>query len=578
MKLFRFSKFYKLVLVLTLLSRFLLNRAESQTILPYDILISEVMANPNPSNGITPVEYIELYNRSNKNLNLYNCVLFNGKSTTTLPRYVLKPNAYVVIYGFISGLNYASFGKDTLPVPKLISINNTTDTLTLESDGKIIDAMGFVKDTYGDTHKAQGGFSLERTNLINPCAYNSFIATENVLGGTPGAKNSIVEGSFESIQVQDAFFMDDKTLKINFSAAVDSASCVIIERYSISPSVKIKTILLSLPLRDAILIKFDAAVDKSKVYQCVIKIGLKDCANHLSFKADTVSVAFGKLPEVGDLIINEILFDPESNGARFIELYNRSAFPLSLNGIKIGDIERNDIISVNSTANILSKGYLVLTPKPDYAIKRYGVRTSDTKFIVKNTLPTWYYNYGNATLFKEEGASKIIFDSINYSTTMHNALLANYSGVSLERINTDAPTSDRNNWLSAAASLYGTPGKKNNQFREVNNSTSEVAQFFFEKDIFSPDGDGYDDILQLNYQNLNVGDVVSINIYDIQGSLIKTLAQNYTVGESGFFIWEGDTNAGIRAVSGFYWLHIEINNFKYGSQVFKKVCTLYNKY
>lgn len=571
-------KLFRSVLILLLIILICPPCMICQNILPYDILISEVMANPNPSNGVTPVEYIELYNRSNKMLSLYNCVLFNGKSTTTLPKYNLKPNAYVVIYGFISGLNYASFGRDTLPVPKLIAINNVSDTLTLISaEGKIIDAMGFVKDTYGDTHKAQGGFSLERANVVNPCAYNSFSGTENVLGGTPGAKNSIIDSSFETIQVQDAFFIDDKTLKISFTESVDSASGVATERYSISPSLKIKKILLNLPLREAVLIQFDSAADKTKVYQCIVKSELKDCSNHLTFKADTVSVAFGKLPEVGDVIINEILFDPESYGARFIELYNRSAFPLSLNGFKIGDIERNDIVSINSTANILSNSYLVLTPKPDYAIKRYGIKISDAKFIVKNTLPTWYFKYGNATLFKEDGATKIIFDSINYSTAMHNALLANVSGVSLERINTEAPTSDRNNWLSAAATNYGTPAKKNSQFRELNTLTPEIAQFFFEKDIFSPDGDGYDDILRLNYQNLNVGDVVSINVFDIQGSLIKTLVQNYNLGESGFLNWEGDTNTGVHAVSGFYWLRIEINNFKRGSQVFKKVCTLYNK-
>ena len=569
----------QLVCFFILVSSFLFTDAKSQNILPYDILISEVMANPDPSNGVTPVEYIELYNRSTKILNLYNCVLFNGKSTTTLPKYVLKPNAYVVIYGFISGLNYTSFGRDTLPVQKLIAINNVTDTLTfISADGKIIDAMGFVKDTYGDSHKSQGGFSLERANLFNPCARNSFIATENVLGGTPGAINSIIDSSSKTIQIQDAFFTDDKTLKINFTESVDSASGVTAERYSISPSLKIKNILLNLPLRDAVLLKFDSAVDKSKVYQCIIKSELKDCANHLMLKADTISVAFGKSPEVGDIIINEILFDPESYGARFIELYNRSAFPLSLNGLKIGDIERNDIVFINSTANILSNGYLVLTPKPDFTIKRYGVKASDAKYVLKNTLPTWYYKYGNASLFKEEGASKIIFDSVNYSTAMHNALLANVSGVSLERINPDALTSDRNNWLSAAAAYYGTPGKKNSQFRELNSLMPENTQFFFEKDIFSPDGDGYDDILRLNYQNLNVGDVVSINVYDIQGGLIKTLVQNYNVGESGFLNWEGDTNTGARAVSGFYWLRIEINNFKRGSQIFKKVCTLYNKF
>ena len=568
----------ELIYFFIFLSQFLISETKSQNILPYDILISEVMANPDPSNGITGVEYIELYNRSNKTLNLYNCVLFNGKSSTTLPKYVLKPNAYVVIYPFISGLNYASFGRDTLPLPKLISINNVTDTLTLEFEGKIIDAMGFVKDTYGDTHKAQGGYSLERANLFNPCAINSFTVTENNLGGTPGKINSVSDSSMSSLQIQDAFFIDDKTIKINFSESVDALTSINPTFYSILPNLKIKKILLDLPLRNAVILQLDSVVEKSKVYQCIVKSELKDCANRPALKTDTVYLALGKSPEVGDVVINEILFDPESNGARFIELYNRSIFPLSLKDIKIGDLERNDNVSVNSNANILPKGYLALTPKPDYILQRYGVSKLETKFIIKNTLPTWYSKYGNATLFKENGSQKIILDSFNYLISMHNPLLSNVEGISLERINPEVSSSDKNNWFSAAAPLYSTPGKKNSQFREIKPLTVDNPNFFFEKEVFSPDGDGFDDILRLNYQNLNLGDIVSINVYDIQGVLIKTLVQNFNLGEKGFIDWEGDTNFGQRAASGFYWFRIEIKNFNKRNSVIKKICTLYNKY
>ena len=72
----------------------------AQTVVaPYDILINEFMADPAPPVGLPNVEFIELFNRSNKTIQLKDFKIVNGMSVSTVLRdFMLKPAGYVVIY------------------------------------------------------------------------------------------------------------------------------------------------------------------------------------------------------------------------------------------------------------------------------------------------------------------------------------------------------------------------------------------------------------------------------------------------------------------------------------------------
>ena len=101
---------------------------------------------------------------------------------------------------------------------------------------------------------------------------------------------------------------------------------------------------------------------------------------------------------------------------------------------------------------------------------------------------------GKVVVLNSEG---LILDELDYDHHWQSPLLTTESGVSLERIRSDLPTSLASNWTSAASSAgYGTPGYKNSE-----SNTDSVFTHFISIDpkIFSPDMDGYNDFLFINY-------------------------------------------------------------------------------
>jgi flagellar hook assembly protein FlgD len=78
-----------------------------------------------------------------------------------------------------------------------------------------------------------------------------------------------------------------------------------------------------------------------------------------------------------------------------------------------------------------------------------------------------------------------------------------------------------------------------------------------EPEIFSPSRPGQD-FAKVNYRFDQSGMVANIKILDQQGRLIKTLANNLTLGFEGFFRWDGDREDGSKARLGYYLAWVEV--------------------
>jgi len=102
---------------------------------------------------------------------------------------------------------------------------------------------------------------------------------------------------------------------------------------------------------------------------------------------------------------------------------------------------------------------------------------------------------------------------------------------------------------SAAEAIgFGTPGKKNSQYRPA----EQNGDFTFTSPTVSPDNDGYEDLLQVVYEMDEPGLLGTFTIYDDRGRLIKEVFSNELLATSGAFVWDGVTDKEVKASIGTY--------------------------
>jgi hypothetical protein len=143
----------------------------------------------------------------------------------------------------------------------------------------------------------------------------------------------------------------------------------------------------------------------------------------------------------------------------------------------------------------------------------------------------------------------VIIDGFSYSSEMHFPLLNETEGVSLERLSPSRATNEKSNWHSASEpSGFATPAYKNSQSNEI--SANEAV--YLEPELFSPDNDGHEDVLNIHYSFNQPGAVCSIQIFDSKGYLIRSLVQNELLGIEGSFSWDGINQSKEKARIGIY--------------------------
>jgi hypothetical protein len=163
------------------------------------------------------------------------------------------------------------------------------------------------------------------------------------------------------------------------------------------------------------------------------------------------------------------------------------------------------------------------------------------------------YNNDSGTVYLLYNSE--IIDKVSYLDTWHFDLLDDTDGVSLERIDPSGESSGEFNWHSAAEDVgFATPGRINSQYRPVV-SNGEIS---LTTDIFSPDNDGYEDVLQISYELASAGMLGKAQIFDDRGRLVRTIFTNELLGTSGTFSWDGLTDNQVKASIGVYVLVVEV--------------------
>jgi len=275
----------------------------------------------------------------------------------------------------------------------------------------------------------------------------------------------------------------------------------------------------------------------------------------------------------GDLLVNEILFNPVTDNYDFLEIINVSNKYINIKGIEIKN-NQNTHSEIINTDLIIEAGQIVaFTENPDKLKSHY--QPPDSSRIYYQKLPAFNNDEGNVSLYTDSLGIKLLLDSFNYSDSLHFILLVSTDGVSIERISTKLSSGNKENWFSSAeANNFGTPGYKNTAVADENNNEENL---FLTSQIFSPDGDGYRDQLLLNYNLERSGFIANVDLYNDSGVFIKHLTQSQLLARNGFISWDGTNSIDRLASVGMYIVYYELLHPEGEVIRGKKVCILAQK-
>jgi hypothetical protein len=515
-----------------------------------DVIITEIFADTSPQVGLGESEFVEIYNRSDKPFDLNGWTFSDGSSTAVLPTYVLLPKAYLVL----ASENSAQDFDQGLFLKKFPALNNGGDALLLkDKNAAIIDSVNYAESWYGNSDKADGGWTLEIIDPDNLCSeHGNWAASEDRRGGTPGALNSILASKpdVHGPTLISAFAVDSTTLRLRFDEKLEKPLSSDI-RITVYPTIAIGHIKFSNPALTQLEVSTTSEIERGIAYSVTIA-NVKDCAGN-PIQEERSNGSFG-MPEKGDsldVLITEILFNPRPTGVDFVEILNNSAKFINLKGWSISNPNNNGMAILTDSDLILAPGeYLAITPSAAILKGEYLLSGEET-FLALKDLPSFNDDAGSVALADSENRT---IDSFHYSKEMHSVFIKDEEGVSLERI-TNSASDGPQNWKSASASVgFATPGYINS-----NSINPEFAgdPLTVDPEIFNPLS-GQPNFTLIHYNFDQGGYVANVHIFDAQGRSVKELANNDILGTSGFYRWDGDRDDGTKANLGSYMIWFEI--------------------
>lgn len=561
----------------------------------YDVLIDEIMADETPAVGLPEREWVELKNTTTQSINLQGWRLKDATGQSgPMPNFTLAPGAYAILCSSASAAELSAYGN-TIVVSSFPSLNNTGELLTLVNQaGSTIHAVQYDISWYRDDAKKDGGWSLEMINTQSPCSGAiNWKGSENANGGTPGSINSVNAGNPDTNgpALLSATVIDPTHVSLQFDESLDSLSAATATHYSISNGIAISTATVSVPVFNTVNLVLSSPLQTGIEYTLTVN-GLTDCKGNSIAGNNTASLFIAEPVAKYDLVINEILFDPKPSinaqpeGVDYVEIYNRSNKVIDLKTIFIANRSSTSgqigsLKQLSTSSRFLQpQGFAVATENPAI-VQRDFVSLNPAAFVTVPVMPSFPNDKGYVIICTADSS---IIDEIVYKDDWHFPLINNPENVSLERINYNDTTTDNlstpvdeqgANWHSAASSVgYGTPTYKNSQLMGAGAVQGTIS---ISPEIISPDNDGLDDFLTINYQFPEAGYVANITLYDAAGRRVRYLQRNALMGTSGYFIWDGLSDKLEKLPVGIYVLYTEVFNLQGKSKKYKHAVVIARK-
>lgn len=257
--------------------------------------------------------------------------------------------------------------------------------------------------------------------------------------------------------------------------------------------------------------------------------------------------------ERNDLVINEIMYDPETNNSEYIEFYNLSSDSVNVGGWIIEDENGNNYKLTETSFVIPPQQYFILIADSS-ALSTYNLFEYQNKKIIGES-SLGLVNTGELILLKDVRGN--VIDSVFYVDDWNNRNIASTQNKSLERINPNLNGNDPLNWSTCVNSMGGTPGNQNSIFAENLNGEKNIS---VNPNPFSPDNDSFEDFTIINYNLTQATAQVRIKIFDSKGRSVRTLLNNQASGQNGSVIFDGLDEEGKALRIGIYIIFLEALN------------------
>lgn len=202
----------------------------SEQVLKSDVIINEILFNPTPA----ATDYVEIYNRSNKILDLQQLYIANRNTTGTIGNLVklstesnlIFPQEFRVITASAAmvNANYRVINKEAfIEIESMPSFNDDKGTaIILNAQGEITDELTYNEKWHFKLIDHFEGVALERVNYnaVTQSAENWHSAATAVGYGTPSYKNSqyqLTEGLTGEIRLSPEIFSPDNDGQDDFA-------------------------------------------------------------------------------------------------------------------------------------------------------------------------------------------------------------------------------------------------------------------------------------------------------------------------------------------------------------------------
>ncbi len=427
------------------------------------------------------------------------------------------------------------FIKDTLFISAIVELQNDEDIVNNFIDKIII--AGFNQNCL-----------LINEIMINPYQnYPKWIELINNSDSTINLKNWMISNGSETIIItqNDLNIMSNEFLIIceNSDSNIFSSGTNLL--FSKLPKLNIKKDEIVIydyrnAMIDSMNYSFAESMKSNISYERISlekestdKSNWTNCLNSLGSTPGNINSIL-TLPKnnFGDLIITEIMFDPNEDNSEYIEIINTTEDPIELGGWKI-KIDENQY-SLSEYSFIFNKKSYFVISSDSSIYNNYSWLQDYENLKIKNVNSLGLTNSGK-TIYVIDNKNEII-DSVFYSDSWHNSAFENVKNISLELINVELDRTKSNNWSSSVSSFGGTPGRQNSIFIDKKITKTKLN---ISPNPFSPDNDGFEDFTIISFNLEEPISQIRIRIFDSRGRIVRNLSNNLSVGSSGEIIFDG---------------------------------------